>query len=493
MTTDLTADLVVVGYGAAGAAAALAAERLGADVLVCEKQASNRHTPSTRMSGGIVMTANDADGATRYLDGCAGGMIPPAVSAAWARAAVELPDWLAEHAVHLELNRCGGAEHPALDGASAIDTLQPGASGARLDPSGGAGTALWSALSAAVATRPGVRVRWESPARRLLTEAGRVVGVEVGRDGDAVRIRARDGVVLACGGYEFDEELKRDHLRTHPVHFYGNPGNSGDGVRMAQAVGAGLWHMNQMIGRAIGKFRLDDGTEQGFIIGIDPPGYVITDRYGRRFANEEPQARLLHGFYYELLAFDNERGEYPRNPCYWFFDERRRQASPLTYTHIGACAVGLYDWSPDNSVEIDRGWIARGDTPEAAAAAAGVVDPEAAGAAVRAYNDACKAGEDPFGRPAATLVPLDTPPYYCVPLWAGGSNTSGGPRRDEHARVLDAFGAPIPGLFAAGELGQAMGLMYPADGSNISEALCFGRIAAETAAGVRGTEAPEIS
>lgn len=471
-----TADVVVVGFGAAGAAAALEASRRGASVVVVEKQPAELHTPSTRMSGGIVMTATDAEVATRYLDACAGGMVPETVSHAWAEAATGLLDWLAEQQVAITLSACGGAEHPALPGAEAIRTVQPGAA-KRLDPSGGAGPALWRALHDAVRTRDSVEIRWSRPARQLVRDGDRVVGVEVTTpDGGSEVVLARAGVVLSCGGYEFDEDLKRDHLRTYPVHFYGNPGNTGDGVRMAQDVGADLWHMNQMIGRAIAHVELDDGTPQGFIINIDPPGYVITDRAGRRFTDEEPQARLLHGFYYELLAFDADAGRYPRNPCYWFFDDRRRTAGPLTYTHIGACAVGRYTWSPDNSAEIERGWIAVGDTPAEAARAAGVEDPEAAAESIAAYNRACAEGRDPLGRPADSLVPLEGPPYYCMPLWPGGSNTTGGPRRDEHGRILDVFGAVIPGLYGAGELGQASGLLYPADGSNISEALCFGKL-----------------
>jgi len=141
----------------------------------------------------------------------------------------------------------------------------------------------------------------------------------------------------------------------------------------------------------------------------------------------------------------------------------------------------LYEWSPDNFKEITAGLIHRGDTIEEAARAAGIADPEEVARSVRGYNDACAAGFDPFGRPGASPIPLDEPPYYCVPLWPGGSNTSGGPRRDEHARVLDVFGEPIGGLFAAGELGQPVGLRYLADGSNLAEAMCFGQIAAKEA------------
>lgn len=82
-----------------------------------------------------------------------------------------------------------------------------------------------------------------------------------------------------------------------------------------------------------------------------------------------------------------------------------------------------------------------------------------------------------------SLIPVDSPPYYCMPLYPGGPNTCGGPRRDEHARIVTPFGQPIPGLYGAGELGEAVGLLYPANGGNLSESVCFGRIAAEHALG----------
>jgi succinate dehydrogenase/fumarate reductase flavoprotein subunit len=471
-----TADLVVVGYGAAGAAAALTAARAGASVVVLEKQPRDRHTPSTRMSGGLVMGVTDVTAATEYLDRCAGGMVPREVSARWAARAAGVLDWLA--GIGLRTSVIGGAEHPELPGAEGIEVAQPGQARFRLDAAAGAGTQLYEALTAAVSATP-ADVRWSAPAARLVRDGeGRVTGVALG---DGRVVRARHGVVLACGGYEFDEALKLDHLRAYPMEFYGNPGNTGDGVRMALDVGADLWHMNQMVGRGIGSFPLAEGGRLNVIIGLDPPGYVITDGTGTRFAEESQQARLLHGFYFELLTIDAATGRHPRIPCYWFFDERRRQAGPLTYPHLGAGAVGLYTWSPDNAAEIERGWIARGATVAEAAAAAGVGDPAAAEATVAAYNAACAAGADPLGRPADTLVPLDRPPFYCVPLYPGGSNTTGGPRRNADSQVLHVFGHPVPGLYAAGELGQASGLLYPADGSNLSEALCFGQIAAECA------------
>jgi succinate dehydrogenase/fumarate reductase flavoprotein subunit len=86
------------------------------------------------------------------------------------------------------------------------------------------------------------------------------------------------------------------------------------------------------------------------------------------------------------------------------------------------------------------------------------------------------------------MVPVKSGPFYCVKLYPGGSNTTGGPRRNQQAQVLNTYGEPIEGLYAAGELGQATGMQYPADGSNLSEAFCFGQIAAESALGLSRPE-----
>ena len=500
------ADIVVVGFGGAGAACAIAAADHGASVIILEKQPEDRHTPSTYMSGGIVMAVNDVDRAASYMDRCAGGMIPPAVSRAWASMAADLVGWLDRIGADLALVKVGEGENTQFEGADAVEawtqsrppqegplvrdlsaptTVGAMASGLNTGEAGRrTGAEYFDSLRRVVASRERIRVRYASPAARLMQDqTGRVTGVFVGGGGPRREVRARRGVVLTCGGYEWNDEIKINALKASPVYFYGNPGNTGDGIRMAQAVGADLWHMNQMIGRAIGHFE-EDGQDYNFVIGIHPPGYLITDKYGQRFANEVSQAQMKHSFYYELLKYDAEKQEYPRNPCYWVFDERRLNAAPLVSLGSGFVRAGYYDWSPDNSREIAKGWIKKADSVAELAKLAGIVDPDALAETVARYNEGCASGDDEFGRPADTLVPLDSPPYYCVAMFPGGSNTCGGPRKDERARVLDAFGAPIPGLYAAGELGEAVGLLYPANGANLSESICFGRIAAADALGV---------
>lgn len=508
-------DLIVVGFGAAGAAAAITAADLGGSVLVVEKQAEALHTCTSLIASGIVMTVNDVEAATVYLDRCASGLVPVESSRTLAERAHDLPRWLDRVGAGLFLRRVRGAQHPHLPGSESIEVystiqrsslsadeiaLGPGTVSDPLRGGGFPGRDFFMALRGAIERRPRIRIAWQTPASRLLRDAsGAVVGVLAGQGEATTRFSARQGVVLACGGFEYDEELKLNFLPVHPTAFYGSPANTGDGVRMAQAVGAALWHMNQMTGRGTLHFELE-GQPLNFNTFTypsgssfnEPPssGFVITDRRGSRYANEWEQAiPVKHTFQFKMLEYDAEMAEHPRVPSFWIFDRRRSEAGPLVSLTTGVAATHYYTWSADNRVEVERGWISEGATVEAAAALAGVRDPKAAAAEVLDYNRGCQSGRDRFGRPARSLVPLDAPPFYCVALHPGGVNTSGGPKRDGQARVLDAFNDPIPGLYSAGELGQPFGLLYPASGCNLTEAICSGQAAAETALGNRSRQA----
>jgi succinate dehydrogenase/fumarate reductase flavoprotein subunit len=472
-------DVLVIGYGGAGAAAAITAADAGADVLIVEKLSQGAHTPSTRMSGGAVLIVLDVGRGLRYMLECCGKTTDAETCRAWTEGSAALAEWLTREVPNAHMGPArdsafrSAVEHPDVQGADAITAWYPNG-----DPvGGGSGKVLMAALERAVERR-NVPIAWETSASRLLRDGSRgpVVGAELKSSDGERTVSVRGGVVLACGGFEYDHELKRQYLKADPIHFYGNPGNTGDGVRMAQAVGADLWHMNGMAGRAIAHF---PDFAPGFICNMRPGGYILVDQNGQRYANEITQAELRHSFYYSMLLFDYERREYPRIPSFWVFDRRRFSAGPLTFTQIGPTGVGLYNWSDDNSAELARGWISQGASLEELANAAGIREPRLLSDTVGEYNRASATGHDQLGRPPESLVALDEPPYYCVPVYPGGTNTSGGPRRNAQAEILDPFGNAIPGLYGAGELGQAMGVLYPGDGANISDALCFGRIAAE--------------
>jgi succinate dehydrogenase/fumarate reductase flavoprotein subunit len=111
------------------------------------------------------------------------------------------------------------------------------------------------------------------------------------------------------------------------------------------------------------------------------------------------------------------------------------------------------------------------------------MDPATLASTIATYNGYAKAGKDPdFSRPAKAMAPIQTGPFYATEVWPTGPNTQGGPKFDVKGRVLDVFGAPIPRLYKAGELGSIYGERYPAGGGNIAEILAFGRIVGENAA-----------
>lgn len=490
------ADLVVVGFGAAGAATAITAADAGAEVLILEKQPRAWHTPSTRASGGQVMSVTDVEAATTYLDRCAGGMVPVEVSRAWANRAIDVLDWLGDVA-GLSMVRVAPAEHPDWEGSWAVAGY--GALAAYPEGEGtwsklrdqaripGGGGVLFGALERAVTRRRQASVEYETAATNLITDdEKRVIGVEAKGPSGPVRVRARRGVVLTCGGYEFDEDLKRSCLRSHPTHFYGSPMNTGDGVRMAQALGADLWHMNCMAGRGVAHFELN-AKPYNFAVRVAPGGYVFLDKHGKRFANEHLQAMSRHDFYYELVVYDSARAEYPRMPCHWVFDSRRMSAGPPV-AGSGAAGPHHYEWSENSADEIKRGWVRKADTLGDLIELTGITNVTQAVKTLDEYNHGCASGVDRFGRTGESLIPLDAPPFYSMELWPGGPNTCGGPRRNERAQVIDVFGDPIRGLHEAGELGEAVGALYPSNGANISDALCFGRIAAEHALQSTGLE-----
>jgi succinate dehydrogenase/fumarate reductase flavoprotein subunit len=482
MAWDDSADVVVVGFGAAGVATALTAARRGADVLVLERQAATAHTPSAKAAAAFVLTVTDVEQGARYLDRCAAGTTPYAVSRAWAALAADLEGWLREACPGITSapgeGMHGVAAHADFDGADAVRTLQftvPGSTGRP-------GAELFVALAESAGATGRVRVAWNHRGRRLVRDdAGRVAGLDCALpDGSVRRIRARRGVVLTTGGFENDQGLVRQYLRAAPMYFAGNPDNTGDGLRMAQAAGAGLWHMNGAEGRQVGRFDLGDGRWLAFQMALPPGGYVVLDGAGRRFCDEHRYTRI-HTVWYELLAYDVGTHTYPRIPAYWVFDARRFTAGPLVSSMIGPVSMGLYTWSPDNTAELARGWISAGATATELGTALGMARPDAVDEAVADYNAGCAIGEDAFGRPASSLVPLQ-PPFYAVPLYPGGVGTMGGPEHDEHGRVLDPFGDPIGGLYSAGSVGQMIGDLYPAPGSGWSEALCAGRMAGAAAA-----------
>jgi succinate dehydrogenase/fumarate reductase flavoprotein subunit len=178
--------------------------------------------------------------------------------------------------------------------------------------------------------------------------------------------------------------------------------------------------------------------------------------------------------------FDPKTYRYPRLPSFLIFDEagRKQYAMGRSVTND---RDAHYEWSADNLAEVESGILKRAETIEALAAQLGL-DPVALAVSVARWNEHCDAAHDAdFGRTPETMMALRSPPYYGGELWPVAINTHGGPVHDRDQRVLDAWGKPIPRLYAAGELGGVFGHIYVA-GGNLAECFVGGRNAARHAA-----------
>lgn len=204
-----------------------------------------------------------------------------------------------------------------------------------------------------------------------------------------------------------------------------------------------------------------------------------------------------------LLAvdhYDTQSLKFPRIPCYAIFDETVRLRGPISRLAGLGAAGRTYTWSKDNSAEIQKGWIIRGDTLAELAKSLHMA-PAILGETVSRWNKDVEDKRDTlFNRPVVSprterpeykdfvqhilSAAIERPPFYAVELYPCLLNTQGGPRRNERAQVLDSFGQPISRLYSAGELGSMWGMIYQGAG-NISECLVFGRIAGRNAAGER--------
>jgi len=478
---DLETEVLVIGYGGAGAAAAIAAAEAGAKVLIIEKQAEDAHTSNTQMCAGVFLSPDTVEDAVAFME-IASRVNPevPESKAIEDDVIQALAQYMAENKAWIESLGASGfnvyassGRDPNVPGNEAIKGYQI----QKEDGSSGVGVELFNLLAAKV-DELGIEVLWETPGKELITnDADEVVGAwATTGDGD-IAIKASKAVILTTGGFEFDDAAVKAYIPIYPVTFYGNPDNTGDGMRMAQAIGADLWHMTVLGGNLKAKF---DDFPTAFLLNYGQFGYLIVDKDGHRYINESSLGGYA-GYWHTIFADTTGFPRLTRIPSYWIFGQDRFDAGPLAFTAFGAAGpIGMYEWSEDNSAELERGWILKGETVEELAEAIGV---EAAvlQEEIDAYNAAVEAGEDTrFGRDAMTLLPLEAP-YYAVRMWPGMNNTFGGPKRNALSQVIDVFGKPIPRLYCAGELGSVY-VQYPQGGANVGECFAFGRIAGEQAA-----------
>jgi FAD binding domain len=489
MSRDEEADVVVLGFGLAGAAAAIEAREAdpAARVALVEKMPEHHAGGNSRASAQRVLCAEDADALAEYQQALnEPNPIPDDVLRAWADGVIQVESWLERraHEAGMECARCPNPpEFPELRGAASVAhslTVLP-------PPSG-----VWRAAKSAVELR-GVEVLYGTRACELVRPGSEVTGVVVERDGTRRTIRARRGVVLATGGFENDPVLHRDFGGHDRVHTLGTPANTGDGIRMLQRIGADLWHMrnrNQSGGLwpAIKLPGYDAAFQRG---RIQAGSWLEVAGDGRRFHDESADFHLTHA----KRAVNGTWLDLQHawlGPVHMVFDETVRRAGPLTPTGPSPAAgpdevmgwnlaVEGYRWSEDNAAEVARGWIARADSLEELAVMLGR-ESGAVVAAVDRFNAACDNGVDAdFGRDPSRMGRIATAPFHGVEIVPAVTFTTGGGRRDALSRVLDVDGRPIPGLYEAGARGSIFANLFQ-NGASLAECIVSGRIAGAQAA-----------
>jgi succinate dehydrogenase/fumarate reductase flavoprotein subunit len=350
------ADVVVAGYGGAGAAAAISAHDAGASAIVLEKDSGGGNT---RLATNAFLCPINNPFAKEHLRALSSGAVIDEIIDTFL-------EWSAKNAEFI--NELGGE----------VESVSPGPTFSRLagsetmvryrvkGPAGErGGVSLWNLLSKNVQQRK-IRVHLETAAKRLLRSEDEVVGVEAEKEGRRFRIRARKAVVLATGGFEFNEAMKREYLWGYPIYAFGHAGNKGDGIKLAQDVGAELWHMKSVAAPMGYKF---SEYEAAFTMQMPAHSYIIVDQLGRRFCNE---TGLDHySMWMEVTRFDRETLGFSRIPSYLIFDDQTRLSGPITQSGHGANRA--YNWSADNSQEVGRGWIARGKSAEELASTLGMI------------------------------------------------------------------------------------------------------------------------
>ena len=477
---DKETDVVVLGTGFAGLSAAITVKGVGATAVVLEKMEQKFEGGNSKVSGNMWWTPTSLPDALKYMEALNYGLTDKESTQALAEEMMKLNVWLEKLGINPKPLGMFQPEHPELPGSSCVRTW---------NNNGVAGEGgLWIPIRKQVEKR-GIEILYETPAKDLVQSPAtrEIVGVIATSKGKTISIKARKGVILACGGFEFDFEMQKQFLPGWATYGQGTPGNTGDGIRMAQKVGAALWHMNNSLA-GLGCLMVPEYAPVLLPARFPARGYIYVDKTGKRFMNELRRSRHGFGHKENLMYFDGIIGDFTRIPCYGIFDETTRTKGSIVSAskwQFGWSGWHIrYEPSEDNTREIEKGWIVKGDNLADLASKLGM-KPADLEETVAKYNEYCKNQVDSeFGRPKGSMVALEKPPFYCVKLYPATFNTQGGPRRNAKCQVVDPDNRPIPRLFSAGELGSFWGWMYNGGGNN-AEALCTGQIAGRNAAAAK--------
>ncbi len=534
-------DLIVLGTGASGLTAALTAAGHGASVGLFEK--GNQVGGTSAKSGGMIWIpgnhlmaplglTDDREEVLTYLKSLSHGMILDELAEAFVDGGPEMLRWLEDNTpVRFEIveqfpdyhpenpggKTAGGrsmecplfpygdlgewadrvvqghqmGKHTVMNettlGKGTSDHIEPDELKRRVDNDlRGCGQALVGRLLKGCLDR-GVVPQTGHRAVRLLVEDGRVCGVEfetTGKPGERRQVRARQGVVLATGGFDWDPTLVRSFVRGPLERSVAVETNTGDGLKMAMRIGAALGNMREAWWVPIMDVVDDGQPPKSWLVNRERtrPHSIMVNGRGKRFTNEAVNYNAFGSAFHEM---DTTTFEYLNMPAWLVFDQVYATSYGLAGRFRGEGPV--------------PSWIVSAPTiAELATALSIPVD--AFQETVNRWNAISVDGDDPdFGRGRSvndrwwgdpkkqgaetTLGPVDTSPFYAVQVRPGALGTKGGPRTTANGQVIDVDENPIEGLYAAGNvMASAMGMTYGGGGGTLAPGMVFGFLAGRHAA-----------
>lgn len=460
-----TWDVIIVGSGAAGLCAAIEAHDAGARVLVVEAQETAGG--SSRISGGMMLAAGtplqarhgiDDDADTFYQDYL--------LHTQWKVVASSARRIADESAAAIGWLESLGVEFYDFLSDAGYDGVP------RTHSAVGRGAGVIEPLLERTAER-GIEVRCGQRVTRLLTEAGRVVGVEAG----GRELRA-GSVVLATGGFGANAELVRELIPATRkagdwLWYIGADGAQGDAFGLIAPLGVPI------AGHGRGVVMTTPGFTTDAFEGYLPGWMVLVNRDGLRFCDESLPYGLMDGLV-------REQGD----EAWVVFDDAAKNAAlpgaPAAYRLQIPSLPGRPSPNWDRDIidaQVAAGRVVRAETLEDLATAVGLPSDVLAGSILR-YNEGAHAGADPdYGKRAEFVRPVESGPFYAAQLrLATVCLTSVGPAIDRDARVVGRAGV-VPGLLAAGECtGGTLGDRYVGTGNSWTNCVVFGRVAGRTAA-----------
>ena len=450
-------DVVIIGGGGAGLTAAVTAAENGAKVVVLEKMSTVGG--NTAISGGEMAAPGNwlqkengiEDSADLlYEDMLKGGdnENDPSLVRVIADNALDGAIWLRDN-IGVEWE-----DYMLFFGDHSVERS--------LVPKGATGSEIVKKLEAK-AKELGVTILTNTEAKALIangSDKDRINAVEAERNGKKYVFEAKNGVVLATGGFGANIEMRKKYNADMDESILSttSPGSTGDGLVMAEAIGAEMVDLGYIqtyptcdpeTGRLlyVGDVRLDGRS-------------ILVNKEGKRFVEELERRDVIS------KAVTETSDGY----SYMFWDQSAMDDSGVDKKH-----------KEEYESLLDRGLLVKADTIEEAAKHFGI-DAEALKETVKKYNEYAKNGKDLEFNKRGELVPFTEGPYYIMKSIPAVHHTMGGVKINTEAQVIDKEGNPIKGLYAAGEVTGDIHGTNRLGSCAIADIVVFGRIAGENAA-----------